>query len=321
MKCQTCSERWTIECTARRWICSWNKKMMKENKSTILILSGRCTWNSFTRALISRRSTILFVRYSVDHGRERLSSFSDQVIDQKKDIERHDKVWIQRVDRNSDSSCRVLLNKDSRADQINFSSYRKRNGKTDSWNRSLKNIRNNNEPIFIIWWTNQKIDCIFQIIWKETMIKLGRKILCSRISNNHAHVVRFYKKIRMNDWKYHTGQICWSNFKHYWIRTRKTMCKRYLWEVQTKRKESMTRTAWKNKEEIPIQKNIWVNKYCFYSPNVLNNIVMCYVLHIMTIRRTLKNVFIFSYIHTWNKKSQSQNSTQTSSSCRNGWSF
>ena len=101
---------WTIERSKRRWIFNWNKKILKKNRRTILILSGRCAWNDCKRNMIFRRSMVLFVMNADHHGRERIFARRHEMIVAKNHIENNDKIWIFGIDWNSNWSCRQPLN-------------------------------------------------------------------------------------------------------------------------------------------------------------------------------------------------------------------
>ena len=61
---------------------------------------------------------VLFVRSAADHGLKRLFACNYEVTDKEKNVEGYDKVWIFRVDRNSDRGCRLLGGKSSGSYQI-----------------------------------------------------------------------------------------------------------------------------------------------------------------------------------------------------------
>ena len=111
---------WTVEWSKGRWIFNRNKKILKKNRRTKLILSGRCAWNNCKRNMIFRRSMVLFVMNADHHGLKRIFARRHEMIVAKNHIENNDKIWIFGIDRNSNWSCRQSLNQNSTTYQIKF---------------------------------------------------------------------------------------------------------------------------------------------------------------------------------------------------------
>lgn len=110
----------TAERSERRQIFNRDQEIYEENRGTILILSMSCAWSACGTHMIQRSSTVLFVRYSANYGRKRLSSCDHERVDEEKNFERYDKVWIFRTDRNGDRGCWLLGSEDTGSNKIIF---------------------------------------------------------------------------------------------------------------------------------------------------------------------------------------------------------
>ena len=102
-----------VERSKRRWIFDRNKKILKKNRRTKLILSGRRVGNDRERNLIRRRSMVLFGLNANNNGLKRISSRRYEMTITKNKFEKYDKIWIFGIDRNSNWSRRQSLNKNS----------------------------------------------------------------------------------------------------------------------------------------------------------------------------------------------------------------
>ncbi len=110
---QSKTNRWMVERSKRRWIFDWSEKILKKNRRTKLILSGRRVGNNCTRNMICRRSMVLFVMNADHHGLKGIFARRDEMIIAENNIKDNDKIWIFRIDWNSNWSCGQSLNKSS----------------------------------------------------------------------------------------------------------------------------------------------------------------------------------------------------------------
>lgn len=115
---QSKTNRWMVERSKRRWIFDWSEKILKENRRTKLILSGRCAWNNCKRNMIFRRSMVLFVMNADHHGLKGIFARRDEMIVAKNNIKGNDKIRIFRTYWNRNWSCGQPMNQGSATYQI-----------------------------------------------------------------------------------------------------------------------------------------------------------------------------------------------------------
>lgn len=157
----------TVEWSKRRWIFDRSKKILKENRRTKLILSGRCAWNNCKRNMIQRRSMVLFVMNADHHGLKGIFARRHEMIVAKNDIKDNDKIRIFRTYWNRNWSCGQPMNQSSTTFQI----------KTRKNENDLICSCNNKDTLFkIIFernlsdWTSCCVDKITDdvVVWKKS---------------------------------------------------------------------------------------------------------------------------------------------------------
>lgn len=110
---QSKTNRWMVEWSKRRWIFDRSEKILKKNRRTKLILSGRCAWNNCKRNMIFWRSMVLFVMNADHHGLKGIFARRHEMIVAKNDIKDNDKIRIFRTYWNRNWSCGQPMNQGS----------------------------------------------------------------------------------------------------------------------------------------------------------------------------------------------------------------
>ena len=145
---------WTIETTKGRQVFNWNQKILKENGSTVGILSGRCIGNDCKETWYS--GVQWFYLWDIPlimDGKDYLHAVM-KWLTKKKIVKGNDKIWIFRVDRNSDRSCGLLMNKSSGSNKIMFYILQIKVWKTQQSQQSCKQQNLSCRNGWRIWSTN-----------------------------------------------------------------------------------------------------------------------------------------------------------------------